>query len=421
MNTMHVFKFGGASVKDAQGVRNVATVLNQTQETNLVIVISAMGKTTNALEGVVACYFNEPTKLKQAIEAIKAYHWAICQELFTDTNQLVFSHLQELITALSSFLQTNKSTNKAYVYDQVVGYGELLSTTIVSTYLTQKGIQNTWIDIRTCIVTDSSFRDACVNWQKTKQHIVKNIAPKGITITQGFLAAEASNNFTTTLGREGCDYTAAILAYCLNAASVTIWKDVPGVLNADPRYFKTTTLLHHISYREAIELAFYGASVIHPKTLQPLQKKEIPLFVKSFYDPLSPGTCVGKGVTLDPKTACFILKKEQILLSLSSLDFSFMVEKNFSDVFTLLDTYKMKVSLIQNSAISFSVVIDDAYHNLDSLLSSLRAAFRVSWNENVTLYTIRHASSKDVKSLIQNKKVLLKQESRETIQVVIKD
>ena len=421
MNTMHVFKFGGASVKDAQGVRNVATVLNQTQETNLVIVISAMGKTTNALEGVVACYFNEPTKLKQAIEAIKAYHWSICQELFTDTNQLVFSHLQELITALSSFLQTNKSTNKAYVYDQVVGYGELLSTTIVSTYLTQKGIQNTWIDIRTCIVTDSSFRDACVNWQKTKQHIVKNIAPKGITITQGFLAAEASNNFTTTLGREGSDYTAAILAYCLDAAGVTIWKDVPGVLNADPRYFNTTRLLKHISYREAIELAFYGASVIHPKTLQPLQKKEIPLFVKSFYDPLSPGTCVGKGVTLDPKTACFILKKEQILLSLSSLDFSFMVEKNISDVFTLLDTYKMKVSLIQNSAISFSVVIDDAYHNLDSLLSSLRAAFRVSWNENVTLYTIRHASSKDVKSLIQNKKVLLKQESRETIQVVIKD
>ena len=421
MNTMHVFKFGGASVKDAQGVRNVATVLNQTQEANLVIVISAMGKTTNALEGVVACYFNEPTKLKQAIEAIKSYHWAICQELFTDPNQPVFSYLQELITALSSFLQTNKSTNKAYVYDQVVGYGELLSTTIVSTYLTQKGLQNTWIDIRTCIVTDSSFRDARVNWQTTKQHIVKNIAPKGITITQGFLAAEANNNFTTTLGREGSDYTAAILAYCLDAAGVTIWKDVPGVLNADPRYFNTTRLLKHISYREAIELAFYGASVIHPKTLQPLQKKEIPLFVKSFYDPLSPGTCVGKGVTLDPKTACFILKKEQILLSLSSLDFSFMVEKNISDVFTLLDTYKMKVSLIQNSAISFSVVIDDAYHNLDSLLSSLRAAFRVSWNENVTLYTIRHASSKDVKSLIQNKKVLLKQESRETIQVVIKD
>ena len=302
-----------------------------------------------------------------------------------------------------------------------MGYGELLSTTIVSAYLTQKAIRNNWVDIRTCIVTDASFRDASVDWQTTKQHIVKNISTTGITITQGFLAAEATNNFTTTLGREGSDYTAAILAYCLNAASVTIWKDVPGVLNADPRYFKTTTLLHHISYREAIELAFYGASVIHPKTLQPLQKKEIPLFVKSFYDPLSPGTCVGKGVALDPKTACFILKKSQVLLSLSSLDFSFIVEKNISDVFTLLDKNKMKVSLIQNSAISFSVVIDNTYNNLEVLLTSLRSTFRVSWNEDVTLYTIRHASLNDVKSLVQNKEVLLKQESRETVQVVIKD
>ena len=418
---MNVFKFGGASVKDAQGVRNVATVLQQTQHSNLVIVISAMGKMTNALEGVVNYYFNDPIKVKQALEDIKTYHWSISQEIFIDINAPVFKQIQELITTVSSFLQTNKSTNQAYVYDQVVGYGELLSTTIVSAYLTQMAIKNTWVDIRRCIVTDPNFRDASVDWQTTKQHISKNIAPTGITITQGFLAAEATNNFTTTLGREGSDYTAAILAYCLNAASVTIWKDVPGVLNADPRFFKTTTLLHHISYREAIELAFYGASVIHPKTLQPLQKKEIPLFVKSFYDPLSPGTCVGKGVTLDPKTACFILKKGQVLLSLSSLDFSFIVEKNISDVFILLHKYKMKVSLIQNSAISFSVVIDNTYNNLDVLLTSLRSTFRVSWNEDVTLYTIRHASSNDVKSLIQNKEVLLKQESRETVQVVIKD
>ena len=421
IHTMNVFKFGGASVKDAQGVRNVATVLQQTQHSNLVIVISAMGKMTNALEGVVNYYFNDPIKVKQALEDIKTYHWSISQEIFIDINAPVFKQIQELITAVSSFLQTNKSTNQAYVYDQVVGYGELLSTTIVSAYLTQMAIKNTWVDIRRCIVTDPNFRDASVDWQTTKQHISKNIAPTGITITQGFLAAEATNNFTTTLGREGSDYTAAILAYCLNAASVTIWKDVPGVLNADPRFFKTTTLLHHISYREAIELAFYGASVIHPKTLQPLQKKEIPLFVKSFYDPLSPGTCVGKGVTLDPKTACFILKKGQVLLSLSSLDFSFIVEKNISDVFILLHKYKMKVSLIQNSAISFSVVIDNTYNNLDVLLTSLRSTFRVSWNEDVTLYTIRHASSNDVKSLIQNKEVLLKQESRETVQVVIKD
>ena len=253
---MNVFKFGGASVKDAQGVKNVATVLEQTGHTNLVIVVSAMGKMTNALEGVVTCYFKEPAKVKQAIEDIKAYHWSVSKEIFTDSNAPVFKQIQTLITTLSSFLQTNKSINQAYVYDQVVGYGELLSTTIVSAYLTQKAIKNNWVDIRTCIVTDASFRDASVDWQTTKQHIVKNISTTGITITQGFLAAEANNNFTTTLGREGSDYTAAILAYCLNAASVTIWKDVPGVLNADPRYFKTTTLLHHISYREAIELAF---------------------------------------------------------------------------------------------------------------------------------------------------------------------
>ena len=309
-NTMNVFKFGGASVKDAQGVKNVATVLEQTGHTNLVIVVSAMGKMTNALEGVVTCYFKEPAKVKQAIEDIKAYHWSVSKEIFTDSNAPVFKQIQTLITTLSSFLQTNKSINQAYVYDQVVGYGELLSTTIVSAYLTQKAIKNNWVDIRTCIVTDASFRDASVDWQTTKQHIVKNISTTGITITQGFLAAEATNNFTTTLGREGSDYTAAILAYCLNAASVTIWKDVPGVLNADPRYFKTTTLLHHISYREAIELAFYGASVIHPKTLQPLQKKEIPLFVKSFYDPLSPGTCVGKGRYLRSKNSLFYFKEK---------------------------------------------------------------------------------------------------------------
>jgi aspartate kinase len=418
---MNVFKFGGASVKDAEGVKNVATVLQQTGHTNLVIVVSAMGKMTNALEGVVSCYFRTPEKVKEAIEDIKMYHITIARGIFTHASASIFKHIDTLLQELSSFLNTNKSTNHAYVYDQVVGYGELLSTAIIAAYLEQVSIKNNWIDIRMCIATDSTFRDATVDWETTQQQIIKNIPTTGITITQGFLGAEATNNFTTTLGREGSDYTAAILAYCLNAASVTIWKDVPGVLNADPRYFKSTTLLHHISYREAIELAFYGASIIHPKTIQPLQRKEIPLFVKSFYDPISPGTCVGKGVALDPHTSCFILKRNQVLLSLSSLDFSFIVEKNISDIFILLDTYKMKVALIQNSAISFSVVIDNKYNTLDALLSSLRSTFRVSWNENVTLYTIRHASYKDVKRVLKNREVLLKQESRETVQLIIKE
>ena len=243
----------------------------------------------------------------------------------------------------------------------------------------------------------------------------------GITITQGFIGSEHSHHFTTTLGREGSDYSAAIFAYCLNAESVTIWKDVPGILNADPRHFKNPKLLNQISYKEAIELAFYGASVIHPKTLQPLQRKEIPLFVKSFYSPLESGTCVGKGVTLDPITSCFILKKNQVLISLSSLDFSFIMEDSISDVFKLLHLYKMKVDLIQNSAISFSVCVDNKFNNLESLLVKLREKFRVTWNEDVTLYTVRHSTSKEIESLFKGKNMLLKQENRETVQLVIKE
>jgi aspartate kinase len=222
------------------------------------------------------------------------------------------------------------------------------------------------------------------------------------------------------LGREGSDYTAAIFGYCLNAKNVTIWKDVPGVLNADPRYFSKTKLLNHISYKEAIELAFYGASVIHPKTLQPLQRKEIPLFVKSFLNPLEAGTCVGKGVTLDPPTSCFILKKDQVLISLSSLDFSFMMEKNIGEVFTLLHHFKMRVELIQNSAISFSVCVDNKFNNLEALLAKLREKFKVKWNEGVTLYTVRHSKPSEIKALTSGKVVLIKQESRDTVQLVIK-
>ena len=277
------------------------------------------------------------------------------------------------------------------------------------------------MDVRTCIATDSNYRDAKVDWEVTQQKILKKVSAKGITITQGFLGAENYNNFTTTLGREGSDYTAAIFAYCLNAEDVTIWKDVPGVLNANPRYFSKTTLLERISYREAIELAFYGASVIHPKTLQPLQRKETPLFVKSFINPLDEGTCVGKGVMLKPMVSCFILKKNQVLISLYSLDFNFMMEDHIGNVFKWLHEYKMKVELIQNSAISFSVCIDNKYDMLEPLLNKLRSTFKVRWNENVTLYTIRHAEAKQVKALLKDKELLLKQESRGTVQLVVKE
>ncbi|GER58448.1 aspartate kinase [Patiriisocius marinus] len=418
---MKIFKFGGASVKDAEGVKNVATVITKCDEKDLVIVISAMGKMTNALEKVVDSYFKSPDALELAINEVLQFHINISIDIFKNKQHLIFSDIKEILDGLRGFLKTNKSTNHAFVYDQVVGYGEMLSTLIVSTFLNEQHISNTLLDVRECIVTDDSFRDANVDWQASQIKILTAVSKTGITITQGFLGTEAKNNFTTTLGREGSDYTAAIFAYCLNADSVTIWKDVPGVLNADPRYFSTTTLLNHISYREAIELAFYGASVIHPKTLQPLQRKEIPLFVKSFYEPENAGTCVGKGTTLDPAVSCFILKRNQVLISLSSLDFSFMMEDRIGDVFKWLHFYKMKVELIQNSAISFSVVVDNKYANLEPLLSKLRSKFKVSWNENVTLYTVRHSEPKEIKQLEKNKIVLLKQESRETVQLVIKD
>ncbi len=418
---MKVFKFGGASVKDAQGVKNVAAVLQKTDEQDLLVVISAMGKMTNALEVVVANYFKDSASIKISKEVLLDFHLPILNALFPNTSHPVYKKLNELVFQLTQFLEQNKSTNHAFVYDQVVCYGELISTTIVSAYLNETGITNTWLDVRTCIITDGNYRDAKVDWETTQQNISKQVAAKGITITQGFLGAEGSNNFTTTLGREGSDYTAAIFAYCLNAENVTIWKDVPGILNADPRYFSKTTLLQNISYREAIELAFYGASVIHPKTLQPLQRKEIPLYVKSFLNPLDKGTCVGKGVTLEPMVSCFILKKNQVLISLSSLDFNFMMEDHIGNVFKWLHEYKMKVELIQNSAISFSVCIDNKYDTLEPLLAKLRSTFKVSWNENVILYTIRHADAKQVKALLKDKELLLKQESRGTVQLVVKE
>lgn len=418
---MKIFKFGGASTKDADNIKNVLSVINQTGEKDLVVVISAMGKTTNALEEVLKDYFSEGKETKQSLKVVYDFHYKILIDLFSSPSHPVFTELDRIFNKLKNFLASNKSKNHAFVYDQVVSYGELISSTIISFYFSENGAKNTWLDVRKCIKTNANYRDASVDWEKTQQKISKKVNSEGLTITQGFLGAEHTNNFTTTLGREGSDYTAAIFAYCLNAESVTIWKDVPGVLNADPRYFNNTQLYNHISYREAIELAFYGASVIHPKTLQPLQRKEIPLYVRSFINPTAPGTCVGKGVLLDPMISSFILKTNQVLISLSSLDFSFMMENNIGDVFKLLHEYRMKVNLIQNSAISFSVCVDNKFDNLEPLLAKLRENFSVKWNENVTLYTIRHFNPSEVKALAENKNVLLKQESKETVQLVIKE
>lgn len=417
---MQVFKFGGASVKNAEGVRNVAKVLQEVGYQETLVVVSAMGKTTNKLELVVKAYFEEKSKLQERIQYIIACHEEILVDLFPNKQHLVYKTVSDLFDELIGFLNWNKSPNYSFVYDQVVGYGELVSTSIIAAYLKEINIDNNWLDIRSIIKTNNSYRDAKVNWEQTMQNVVSRIKKSSLHVTQGFLGSD-ENNFTTTLGREGSDYTAAILAYCLNAANVTIWKDVPGVLNADPRFFKETQLLHQISYEEAIELAFYGASVIHPKTLQPLQRKEIPLYVKSFLNPLDVGTCVSKGKQLEPFIPCFIVKKNQILISLSSLDFSFIVEENISEIFALLHQYKLKVDVIQNSAISFSVCVNDTYKNIDDLLQELRSKFKVSCSENVSLYTIRHNSPEALEKIVKGKEVLLKQEKDNTVQLITRN
>ena len=415
---MRVFKFGGASVKDAAGIKNVVKVLEEVGHADTILVVSAMGKTTNAMETLVDAYFKAKDKIPSTIQDIVGYHHDILKDLFPSTQHQVYKDVKALVDEVTGFLAWNKSPNYNFVYDQVVGYGELISTTIISSYLKEIGIQNEWLDVRKFIKTDNTYRDATVFWEKTQ----KNIATinKGVlNITQGFLGSD-DNNFTTTLGREGSDYTAAILAYCLNADSVTIWKDVPGVLNADPRYFKETQLLNNISYREAIELAFYGASVIHPKTLQPLQRKEIPLHVKSFINPTNNGTTVGKGIGIEPKVPCFIVKKNQVLMKLSSLDFSFIVEDSISALFKLFHEHKMKVDLIQNSAISFSVCLDNKFGGLQPLLNELKSKFKVVHYEDVSLYTIRHFDSRSIESLQNGYEILLEQRGKETVQLVVK-
>ena len=418
---MRVFKFGGASVKDASGVINILSVLKHTGFSETLIVVSAMGKTTNALEEVVKNYFDGTGRYLEDLEKIKQNHYQIIAELFEQDSAQTKENINQLFEETIVFLNNNNSKDYSLIYDQVVSLGELVSTTIISNYMTFQGIENRWLDARKSIKTDNYYRDANLDWEATQKLILKAAYGNSTLISQGFIGSD-SEGLTTTLGREGSDYSAAIFAYALDVESVTIWKDVPGVLNADPRVFKDTQLLRQISYREAIELAYYGASVIHPKTLQPLQRKEIPLFVKSFGNPVADGTSVSKGKTLEPLVPCFILKKDQTLLKLSSLDFSFIVEENISEIFALLHKFQMRVEMIQNSAISFSICFYNKYDKLEGLVEALASKFKVKVVEEVSLYTIRHYDKPAI-NFIKNRdaKVLLEQRTLKTAQFVIKD
>jgi len=416
---MRIFKFGGASVKDAEGVKNLVKVLQKTGVNDLVIIISAMGKMTNAFETIVDNYIEADEKLEDNLTKIIDFHTNIALQLFNSKSADIFNKMNYVFADISTFMIKNSSKDYNFIYDQLVSKGEMLSTIIVSEYLNKIGIINTWIDVRALIKTDYNYRNATVNWKQTQANILSKLQKGTLYITQGFLGADNYGN-TTTLGREGSDYTGAIIGFCLNAQNVTIWKDVEGVLNADPRYFKETTLLQQISYKEAIELAFYGASVIHPKTIQPLQNKNIPLFVKSFLNPENKGTMVFKGVDLFPKIPCFIVKKNQILISISSKDFSFIMENNISEIFNLLHEFKIKMNLIQNSAIRFSVCIEDKFQNFNKLYQKLIQNFKVDYNENVTLITVHNFTEKDISKIEKEHETILKQVFEETIKIIIR-
>ena len=414
---MKILKFGGASVKDAEGVKNLEKVLKITGTSDVLIIVSAMGKTTNALEEVIDHYYHSKHKLQSSIQAVKKYHNAILLDLFENESEPVFGVVSRLFQELTDFFDRNKSPDYNFVYDQTVGYGELVSTTIISHYLNHKGIKNNWLDVRELIKTNTNYRNAKVEWSSTQKNIKTAVSQDKLIVTQGYIASDI-NNFTTTLGREGSDYSAAIFAFCLNAKSVTVWKDVPGVLNADPRYFENASLLDQLSYEEAIELSYYGASVIHPKTLQPLQRKEIPLYVKSFLNPKQTGTKIAKNLKLSPNIPCYILREQQVLISVSSLDFSYIVEENISHIFKLLHLHKMKVHMIQNSAISFSVCIENNFDTLEALLLELKAKYKVSVEKGVNVFTLRHHNQQAIDEIEKNKRVLMKQITPKTVQIL---
>ena len=411
---MKIFKFGGASVKDADSVKNVLRVLSIQGFERCLIVVSAMGKTTNALERVVEFYFNK-SDYQQEIAKIKEEHIQIARGLF-DENHHVFSEIKLFFDDIESFLRRNKSPNYNFVYDQVVTCGEMISSKILSVYLSDNEMGNQWLDARDFIKTDTNYREGLVNWEETEKNISQLDKAKTY-VTQGFIGSD-ENNFTVSLGREGSDYSAAIFAYCLNAKDMTIWKDVPGVMTGDPRKFENVELLSNISYEEAIEMAYYGASVIHPKTLQPLKQKSIPFFVKSFINPEKAGTKIGIS-TENQLLESYILKENQVLMRISTRDFSFIAEDHISFIFRELAKRNIKVSLMQNSAISLALCLEDKFNNIDELEAELEQDFNTEIVKNVSLFTIRNARLENLDKLYEGKTVLLEQITKTTVQMII--
>lgn len=420
---MQVFKFGGASVKDADGVKNVAEVLKQFPNEKLCVVISAMGKTTNALERLTKAFFYKTENAEEILEEIKQAHYTICENLFTNPSHPIYTDLENTFVELHWSIEDEPTHSYDFEYDQIVSIGEVVSTKIVSAYLNDIGITNKWMDARGLIQTDNTYREGKVDFELTEALVKSQIEPQlishGIIVTQGFIGG-TSENFTTTLGREGSDYTASILAYCLNATNVTIWKDVPGVLNADPKWFTKTKKIDELTYQDAIELTYYGATVIHPKTIKPLQNKQIPLYVKSFLNPMESGTVIKDGENR-LNIPSYIFKVNQVLISIQPKDFSFIAEDNLSDIFELFSKHGVKINLMQLSAISFSVCCDDDAEKIKLLVTELQQTFKVLYNSDLELMTVRYYTPETIDLLTKNKLILLEQKSRFTVQMVMKN
>ncbi|MFK7785062.1 MAG: aspartate kinase [Crocinitomicaceae bacterium] len=421
---MNVFKFGGASVKDASAVKNVLNILQLYKGKKLGIVISAMGKTTNAMESVVeALWKRDEANFIQLVAERRAFHLNIMNELFTSSENAIYQEINSQFDELLQKFNDPIPDNYDFEYDQIVSLGEVISTKIVTAYVRQEGIQAEWMDARKLIRTDRQYRQAEVNWEKTTSNFQKRFVTRfeenDVLITQGFIG-HTSEGFTATLGREGSDFSAGIMAYCCNADDVTIWKDVPGMLNADPKWFDNTVKLEQISFKEAIELSYYGASVIHPKTIKPLQNKKIPLYVKSFIEPESEGTVIQESTASDHLVPSFIFKMNQVLFSFTPKDFSFLVEKNLSHIFDLLSQSNAKINIMQNSALDFSILVDAEKVSIDRILELFSDDYSVKFNEGLELVTIRHYDQATIDRVTVDKEILLQQKTRETARLVVK-
>ena len=418
---MQIFKFGGASVKDAESVKNVGRIVEKYGSKPLVIIISAMGKTTNALEDVVNAWW-ENRDISKKINIVRDYHFNILTNLFEDKKDRVWDEIENLFLNLELYFEKKLEHNYDYVYDQVVSYGEVISTKIVSAYLNHTGLRNKWIDAKNCIITDNLFREARVDWEKTSSMILRvipAIASEMPVITQGFIGSTEYND-TTTLGREGSDYTASIFASVLNAEELVIWKDVPGILNADPKKFPDTVKFERLSYQEAIEMTYYGATVLHPKTIKPLQNKNIPLNVRSFIHPEEPGTMIIADYPVNNNVPVIILKEKQILVSLATKDYSFIAEQNIEKIFDEVVKYGIKVNVMHNSAISFQICIDDRGARMQDFIDSLETEFLITRTNDLELLTIKHFKNEILQNLISGKIIMLEIMSGDTVQYVLR-